>query len=338
MFDDVSIELIVTVMAGAAALAMAYTVWRGLLYKDPYEGRLKAMADRRATYKAAALGAGGKAGAQPVKGVFRNLAKKVGKKSQTKQKDGVSLRTFLARAGIRHKDAPEYFLLAQVAFPFIFGGLAALYIMTSSRVNLSPTMSLAVCAAAAAFGYLAPKLWVKNRIAKRKKALRNQLPDALDLLVVCAEAGLALNAALDRVVREMARSQAEIADELGLLLIELSFLDERRKAFGNLCDRTDLDEFRSIANTLQQAEKYGTPLTQALRVLGQDFRQERLTKAEGKAGRLPAILTVPMILFILPTLFIVIIGPAIGRFAGREINHWRIVFPRGRARRTGQFP
>jgi tight adherence protein C len=152
---------------------------------------------------------------------------------------------------------------------------------------------------------------VQNRITKRKKALRRALPDALDLLVVCAEAGLALNAALDRVVRELARSLPEIGDELGLLLIELNFLDERRKAFSNLCDRTDLDEFRSIANTLQQAEKYGTPLAQALRVLGADFRQERLTKAEEKAARLPAILTVPMIIFILPTLVIVIIGPAI---------------------------
>ncbi len=311
MFENVSIDLIVTAMAGAAALAMAYTLWRGFLYKDPYEARLKAMAERRAVYKAAALGVGGRPGAQPVKGVLRNLAKKVGKGSQQKKKDGVSLRTFLARAGIRHKDAPEYFLLAQVAFPFIFGALTAIYILLLAKLSLSPTMALLVCAGGAAVGYLAPRLWVKNRITKRKKALRRSLPDALDLLVVCAEAGLALNAALDRVVREMTRSSPEIADELGLLLIELNFLDERRKAFANLCDRSDLDEFRSIANTLQQAEKYGTPLAQAMRVLGADFRQERLTKAEEKAARLPAILTVPMIVFILPCLFIVIIGPAI---------------------------
>lgn len=311
MLEEFSIELIVTVMAGAAALAMAYALWRGLLYKDPYEARLKAMADRRATYKAAALGVGGKPGAQSG-GLLRNLAKKVGaKKAKEKKKDGVSLRTFLARAGIRHKDAPEYFLLAQVAFPFIFGGFTALYILVLAKISLSPMMSLLICAGGAAVGYFAPRLWVQNRITKRKKALRRALPDALDLLVVCAEAGLALNAALDRVVRELTRSSAEIADELGLLLIELNFLDERRKAFANLCDRSDLDEFRSIANTLQQAEKYGTPLAQALRVLGADFRQERLTKAEEKAARLPAILTVPMIIFILPTLFIVIIGPAI---------------------------
>jgi tight adherence protein C len=310
MFQNFSVELIVTIMAGAAALAMAYTLWRGFLYKDPYEARLKAMADRRAVCKAAALGVG--TGAQAPKGLLHNLAKKVGaKKAKEKKKDGVSLRTYLARAGIRHKDAPEYFLLAQVACPFIFGGLTAVYIMLLAKLSLSPMVALLICAGGAAVGYFSPRLWVQNRITKRKKMLRRALPDALDLLVVCAEAGLALNAALDRVVREMARSSAEIGDELGLLLIELNFLDERRKAFANLCDRTDLDEFRSIANTLQQAEKYGTPLAQALRVLGADFRQERLTKAEEKAARLPAILTVPMIIFILPTLFIVIIGPAI---------------------------
>jgi len=311
MFEDVSMDLVVTIMAGAAVLAMAYTLWRGFLYKDPYEARMKAMADRRAVYKAAALGTGARPGAQPVKGFLQNLAKKVGKKSKGKQKDGVTLRIFLARAGIRHKGAVEYFMLAQVAFPFIFGGLAALYIMMSGRVNLSPALALAVCGGAAGLGYMAPKLFIKNKITKRQKLLRRQLPDALDLMVVCAEAGLALNAALDRVVREMGRSAVQISDELGLLLIELNFLDERRKAFSNLCDRADMDEFRSIANMLQQAEKYGTPLAQALRVLGADFRQERLTKAEEKAARLPAILTVPMIIFIMPTLFIVIIGPAI---------------------------
>jgi tight adherence protein C len=141
--------------------------------------------------------------------------------------------------------------------------------------------------------------------------MRKQLPDALDLLVVCTEAGLALNAALDRVVREMTRSAGTIADELGLLLIELNFLDERKKAFANLCERTDMEEFRSIANTLQQAEKYGTPLAQAMRVLAQDFRGQRLARAEEKAARLPALLTVPMIFFILPCVFIVLLGPAI---------------------------
>jgi tight adherence protein C len=172
-------------------------------------------------------------------------------------------------------------------------------------------MAFAMCAGSAGFGFMAPQLYIKNRAAKRRKSVRKQLPDALDLMVVCAEAGLALNAALDRVVREMARSAGDIVDELGLLLVELNFLDDRRKAFQNFVDRTDLDEARSISNTLMQAEKYGTPLAHALRVLAHEYRQDRLAKAEEKAARLPALLTVPMIIFILPSLFVVIIGPAI---------------------------
>src|SRR5262244_791814 len=187
MFDSLSIDLIVTIMAGGAAAAMAYTFWRGFIYKDPYQARLKAMADRRATYKAAALGLGGSAGAQPVKGLLHNLAKKLGKRTQQKPKDGLTLRTFLARAGIRHKDAPEYFLLAQVILPFIFGGFAATYVLFLSKTSLSPMWSLVIVGGGAALGYLAPRIWVKNQSAKRKKALRRQLPDALDLLVVCAE-------------------------------------------------------------------------------------------------------------------------------------------------------
>jgi tight adherence protein C len=319
MFEDGStMDLVILAMAGAAAVALAYTLWRGVVYKDPYQERLKTMVDRRAAYKAAAIGGLKASGKKKAKGVLAEMAESLtkalklgGAQTATKKAGGVSLRMFLARAAIRHKNAPEYFLLAKAGLPFLFAGLVAVYIFGLSKYNPSPTMMIAICGGAAGLGYLAPSLYVKNRAAKRKKALRKQVPDALDLLVVCAEAGLTLNAALDRVVREMARSAGEISDELGLLLVELNFLDERRKAFQNLCDRTDMDEFRSMSNTLMQAEKYGTPLAHALRVLGHEYRQDRLTRAEEKAARLPAILTVPMIVFILPCLFIVIIGPAI---------------------------
>ena len=308
MFENAPMELIVIIMAGTAVLAMAYTIWRGFVYKDPYEARLKAMAERRSTYKAAALGV--VSTPDNATGLMRSLAKKIGKRSARK-KSGSNLRVLLARAGIRQSDAPEYYMLIRLVLPFVFGGLAALYVTTSTRLHLSPAMMLLICGGAVAIGYMSPNLWAKNRITKRQKLMRKQLPDALDLLVVCTEAGLALNAALDRVVREMTRSAGTIADELGLLLIELNFLDERKKAFANLCERTDMEEFRSIANTLQQAEKYGTPLAQAMRVLAQDFRGQRLARAEEKAARLPALLTVPMIFFILPCVFIVLLGPAI---------------------------
>jgi len=148
-----------------------------------------------------------------------------------------------------------------------------------------------------------------NAASKRRLALQKALPDGLDLLVICAEAGLSLDAALNRVADEMTASAPALADELALTSVELNFLPERRMALDNFARRADLPAIRGVVNTLIQTEKYGTPLSQSLRVLSAEFREQRMLRAE-KAARLPATLTVPMILFILPTLFIVLVGPA----------------------------
>lgn len=160
-------------------------------------------------------------------------------------------------------------------------------------------------------GFYAPDLYLSNRAAKRRVALARQLPDGLDLLVVCAEAGLSLDVALTRVAEEIGKSAPELAEEFGLTAVELNFMPDRRQALANLGRRVDLPAVRGVVNTLIQTEKYGTPLAQSLRVLASEFREERLLRAEEKAARLPAILTVPMIVFILPALFIVLVGPAI---------------------------
>jgi tight adherence protein C len=165
--------------------------------------------------------------------------------------------------------------------------------------------------AAVGAGWFAPELYVKNRTTKRQVALQRALPDGLDLLVICAEAGLSLDAALERVSQEIGPSSPELGEELALTSVELGFLPERRQALVNLNRRTDLPAIRGVVNTLLQTEKYGTPLSQSLRVLSSEFREQRLLKAEEKAARLPATLTVPMIVFILPTLFIVLVGSAI---------------------------
>src|SRR5438309_823154 len=149
-----------------------------------------------------------------------------------------------------------------------------------------------------------------NKVKKRSHAIRKGLPDALDLLVICAEAGLTVDAAFGRVARELGKAYPELGDEFGLTAIELGFLNERRNAFENLADRVDLEAVRGVVTTMIQTEKYGTPLASALRVLSAEFRHQRMMRAEEKAARLPAIMTVPLILFILPTLFVVILGPA----------------------------
>ncbi len=158
--------------------------------------------------------------------------------------------------------------------------------------------------------YKAPDIWLKNKIQKRTSAIRKGLPDALDLLVICAEAGLTVDASFSRVSRELGKAYPELGDEFALTSIELGFLTDRRLAFENLAKRIDLDSVRGVVTTMIQTEKYGTPLASALRVLSAEFRNERMMRAEEKAARLPAIMTVPLILFILPVLFIVILGPA----------------------------
>jgi tight adherence protein C len=158
--------------------------------------------------------------------------------------------------------------------------------------------------------YKAPDLWLSNKVKKRSDAVRKGLPDALDLLVICAEAGLTVDVAFHRVSKELGRAYPELGDEFALTAIELGFLSDRRQAFENLATRVDLDAVKGVVTTMIQTEKYGTPLASALRVLSAEFRNERMMRAEEKAARLPAIMTVPLILFILPTLFIVILGPA----------------------------
>ena len=169
-------------------------------------------------------------------------------------------------------------------------------------------------------GYKAPDICLKNKVKKRTDAIRKGLPDALDLLVICAEAGLTVDAAFNRVAKELGKAYPELGDEFALTAIELGFLTERRQAFENLAYRVDLDAVRGVVTTMIQTEKYGTPLASALRVLSAEFRNERMMRAEEKAARLPAIMTVPLILFILPVLFIVILGPAACSISDSFIN------------------
>ena len=201
--------------------------------------------------------------------------------------------------------------LARMALPILIGGT---FIFGVYVLGWFPTWGgfkhYMLVAGSLLLSYKAPDLFVNNKVAKRTAAIRKGLPDALDLLVICAEAGLTVDAAFNRVARELGKAYPELGDEFGLTAIELGFLNERRNAFENLAQRVDLEAVRGVVTTMIQTEKYGTPLASALRVLSAEFRHQRMMRAEEKAARLPAIMTVPLILFILPTLFIVILGPA----------------------------
>jgi tight adherence protein C len=304
-------DAVVLAMAGMSAMVAVYAVWNALVVRDPLGARLKALAERRAALKAGLTSPNRRKERQKASvGLMRQVLNKF---KLLKNRPSTSLPMKLARGGFRSKDAPIVYTFCKIAMPVVFGAGAAVVLFVLELYRLSDQAKLGVTIGLVVFGFMAPDLFLKNAITKRQKALRKQLPDGLDLLVICAEAGLGLDAAFSRVAKEMVKSSPELADEVGLTSIELSFLPERRQALQNLTERTNMSELRAVVNTLMQTEKYGTPLAQSLRVLSAEFRNERLLRAEEKAARLPAILTVPMIIFILPALFIVLIGPAILR-------------------------
>ncbi|MFL6733739.1 MAG: type II secretion system F family protein, partial [Sphingomicrobium sp.] len=217
----------------------------------------------------------------------------------------------LMQAGIRTKDLAFFIIFARFVLPVVLGigAVLAVYVFDAFP-DWGAFKRYAFVAGTLVLSYKAPDLWLSNKVKKRSHAVRKGLPDALDLLVICAEAGLTVDAAFNRVAKELGKAYPELGDEFGLTAIELGFLSERRQAFENLATRVDLEAVRGVVTTMIQTEKYGTPLASALRVLSAEFRNERMMRAEEKAARLPAIMTIPLILFILPTLFIVILGPA----------------------------
>ena len=220
-------------------------------------------------------------------------------------------RKLLVSAGYRSRDAIVVFTFFKLVSPLVFLAGAALYVYGTNPIDHGPMVDLAAVMAAALLGSKLPETFVKNVQKKRLESIRKALPDSLDMLVICAEAGLASDAALKRVVAETGRNSSALSEELNQTALELSFMPERRQALENLVERAPLPSVNAFVSTMIQAEKYGTPLARAFKVLSQEQRTERMMRAEEKAGRLPATMTVPMMLFILPALFIVLIGPAI---------------------------
>jgi tight adherence protein C len=307
--DFLRSEDMLALIAGGASLAVALMMWRAFLVKDALPGRIKSLEKRRTALKENIANET----KQRSKLIVReNLMHRVVKKMQLMRGERARIMAAkLAQGGWRSKDALVTYLFAKISVPLLFTSLALMYLLGTNPWDWDVFVCILASIGAGFLGYLLPDALVKNKVAKRYEAIRKTLPDALDLLVICTEAGLNLDSGLDRVCREIANSAPELADEFGLASIELGFLPDRKQALGNLASRVDFQAMTTLVNTLLQTEKYGTPLAVALRVLAAEMREERLMKAEEKAARLPAIMTVPMIVFILPALFIVLIGPAV---------------------------
>ena len=307
------VVLIGTILAGVAAFAVILAVYAAITVKDPMAKRVKALNDRRDQLKS---------------GIVTSSAKKrtslVRKTEKTERmKDTLSgmkmvqdsqiavIQQKLAHAGYRNKELAVFVVAARLVLPIVLGGIGFLMIYVVDYFPEWGDMKrLGAFALLLFLGYKGPEIFLKNKANKRTDLVRKGLPDALDLLVICAEAGLTVDAAFNRVAKELGRAYPELGNEFALTAIELSFLTERKMAFDNLAYRVDLDSVRGVVTTMVQTERYGTPLASALRVLSAEFRNDRMMRAEEKAARLPAIMTVPLILFILPVLFIVILGPA----------------------------
>ena len=307
-FGLTSDSLLVFLLA-ILAFTVVIAIWFGLIERNPLESRAKTIAARRHELKSQLLANRPRSNRRAESlGIMRRVVNLL----RLMQDQQVSkLRDRLAQAGYRSQDAIITFVFFKAMMPVTFGivSFVAFYILKVG--DFQPVINLLSVCAACLFGFLAPDLYVSNTTTKRQQQLARALPDGLDLLVICAESGLSLDAGLERVSREIGNASPELAEELQLTSVELGFLPERRHALLNLNRRTNLSAIRGVVNTLVQTEKYGTPLSQSLRVLANEFRDQRLLRAEEKAARLPATLTVPMIVFILPVLFIVLVGPAV---------------------------
>jgi len=303
---------IATILSGIATMAVMTAIYAATTVKDPMARRVKALNERREQLKAGIVASTNKRKKLTNRNQAADNVRQLLSQFKMLQDDQVKkTQQRLMQAGIRTKDLAFFIILARFVLPVVLGITAVVLIYVLNHwPDWGGVRRYATVAGILVGSYKAPDLWLSNKVKKRSHAIRKGLPDALDLLVICAEAGLTVDAAFGRVARELGKAYPELGDEFGLTAIELGFLNERRQAFENLANRVDLEAVRGVVTTMIQTEKYGTPLASALRVLSDEFRHQRMMRAEEKAARLPAIMTVPLILFILPTLFVVILGPA----------------------------
>jgi tight adherence protein C len=321
---DIPMEEVIVAATALATFLVLFFVWRSLLEPKPEASRLKDLKSRREALREGLLASTGTNKMEVAESSMGAMRKLVDRMDLMRGDVARETADKLARAGLRTKDAMVAFIFFKMALPFLCGavGLVTINIFAPDDLAYINRVLMALLASAGAF--FLPDLAVMQMAKKRRKNLQKGLPDALDLLVVCAQAGLSLDSAIGRVAREVGFSSPAVGEEFSLTALELGFLPERRQALENLKSRTGLKDIQAVVSTLVQSEKYGTPLAYALKVLSTEFRRERLMRAEEKAAQLPAIMTLPLALFILPCLFMVVIGPAIIRaiesFSGAKIG------------------
>ena len=304
-------RFLATLFAAVGAAATVLTLGMPLLARDDLGRRLKAVAIEREKLRQRdrerlAHGAKAKLRQSPkqyMKTVVErfNLAKWLGQQEAREK---------LIQAGYRSPAAYVTYLFFRMVAPIAILVFSLFYLFVLVDLEQPPLIKIAICVIAAYFGVHVPSIYLHNKITRRQLSIKRAFPDALDLLLICVESGMSVEAAFRKVAQEIGTQSIPLAEEFTLTTAELSYLQDRRQAYENLAKRVNLDGVKAVCVSLQQAERYGTPLGQTLRVMAQENRDMRMLEAEKKAAGLPPKLTVPMILFFLPVLFIVILGPA----------------------------
>lgn len=303
-------EGLITLLVGLSAFATILTIAAPLLQGDQMKARMKSIASERERLRAAhraALGDGTKLRDRARPGLLTQLVEGL---NLRKIFEAETSRDSLRQAGYRSDNHLVYFLAARLIAPLVLATVFFVYSVQFFGDSIPTNMRFAALIIGLVAGFYLPNLFIKNKINRRQLSIKRAWSDALDLLLICVESGMSIEAALQRVSREIGSQSVPLAEELTLTCAELSYLPDRRKAFENLGKRIGLPIVKSVVTSLIQSERYGTPLGQALRVLAQENRDMRMSEAEKRAAALPPKLTVPMILFFLPVIFVVILGPS----------------------------
>jgi tight adherence protein C len=314
-------QMLATMLAAVAAFATVLSVAMPFLQKDRLNQRMKVMAierDKMRSQRIQELAAKERqailAKLRPApKGYMQEIVDRFDLREQF---DSEELRNKLKTAGLRGQAPLIAYIFFRVAMPPIVFLASLFYIFIVLQLEYPPMIKLAMAVGAGVLGFYLPNIFIENLAQKRQQSIRQAFPDALDMLLICVQSGMSVEAAFGKVAKEVTSQSLELGEELALTTAELSFLSERRQAFENLGKRTGIPGVKSVATALIQAERYGTPVSQALRVMAKENRDIRMGDAEKKAAALPPKLTVPMIIFFLPVLFIVILGPAAIRYFG----------------------
>ncbi len=309
-------SFLIMAVTAIAVFATVMTLVGPILSPDRFAGRLKSVANQRERLRrqnreqlAREAQRGLRKGESG--GLMKNIVDNL---NLMKLLEDPKLNDKLMQAGLRGQGPVVAFYFARFVAPIILGALTAAYLFFLNDFNQPPITRMCISVLALGAGYYLPGVWVKNLGQKRRDSIMGAFPDALDLLLICVESGMSVEAAFQKVATEVGATSIELAEELHLTTAELAYLQERRQAYENLAKRTNHPGVRSVATALIQAERYGTPVGSALRVMAKENRDLRIAAAEKKAAALPAKLTVPMIVFFLPVLFLVIMGPAFIRF------------------------